>query len=764
MAAPGNAFAFNLDVAVAAARRFRSETPSRERKLKAGAERKWLKVDTPARLVKRVNYLMARMRRLPPETQRELPPEVRARMMAPVDEKDLSAPLLERVINETRDFLGIDFLHAGITASRSVARIVTELGGGRSQFGTGFLVAPGTLMTNNHVLKSADDAARSRAEFDYQRNVSGELMQPHTFELRPDQFFLTDPAHDFTLVAVAPASKLGRALDSYPYSPLISVEGKIIITNPVNIVQHPLGEMKQIVVRENKLLDLPQAKNLDIYAHYEADTEPGSSGSPVFNDQWEIIALHHSSVPATDSRGNLLTKDGHAWRRGRDDPTELKWIANEGIRASRLVSAIRAAKVRSHEMALWQAFLATTDPNAKRPTEARQEQAGDAVLGRRVTAANISGGLNVSGDGAVTIEVPLIISISVGQPKQASVASPAQDSRVAPPAPALPPKQTADDAMTLVRRPWSGKVIEGVEEAIVQDPNFANRKGFDPRFLGVAAALPSVKRGSLGDIAKQRGGSDELKYHHYSVIVNKRRRLAFVSAVNLDLDAKFAYERTGSDKWFFDPRVGENAQAGNEFYADNPLDRGHLTRRADAAWGKTEAEAKRANDDTFHWTNCSPQHEVFNQSTRAEQRGLLLWGTLENHVADQLKNGVRKMSVFNGPIFRDKGSSKDRSHRGLMVPQEYWKVIAYRNKSSDLRAVAFVLSQKSLIKDLAPEDFEVGPYEPFQVRISDLEGRTNLSFGRLAAVDPLARQEKFEAAIDADGSPRAISSLVDVIL
>ena len=56
-----------------------------------------------------------------------------------------------------------------------------------------------------------------------------------------------------------------------------------------------------------------------------------------------------------------------------------------------------------------------------------------------------------------------------------------------------------------------------------------------------------------------------------------------------------------------DPRISNDFQAGGEeFYSSNPLDRGHLVRRADAAWGKTESEARLANDDTFHFTNCSP--------------------------------------------------------------------------------------------------------------------------------------------------------------
>ena len=200
-----------------------------------------------------------------------------------------------------------------------------------------------------------------------------------------------------------------------------------------------------------------------------------------------------------------------------------------------------------------------------------------------------------------------------------------------------------------------------LEAAIQPDPDYSDRPGFDPDFLGFAAPLPTLLP-EAGDLALPVEDGVELKYHHYSVIMNSERKLAFVSAVNLDAGAKFQLNREGKDRWFYDPRIDRDAQIGDELYGGNPLDRGHLTRRADAAWGDTEEEARLANDDTFHWTNCSPQHEVFNQSTKANERGILLWGNLENHVVEQADNG--KLSVFNGPIFR----TNDRIYRGEQDP------------------------------------------------------------------------------------------------
>ena len=109
---------------------------------------------------------------------------------------------------------------------------------------------------------------------------------------------------------------------------LIAQQGKIVIGESMNIVGHPMGRLKEISIRENRL-DL----QLDEFLHYSTDTEPGNSGSPVFNDQWEVVALHHSGVPKTDSQGRALRRDGNVWRPGDGDDA-VDWVANEGVRVS----------------------------------------------------------------------------------------------------------------------------------------------------------------------------------------------------------------------------------------------------------------------------------------------------------------------------------------------------------------------------------------------------------------------------------------------
>lgn len=289
---------------------------------------------------------------------------------------------------------------------------------------------------------------------------------------------------------------------------------------------------------------------------------------------------------------------------------------------------------------------------------------------------------------------------------------------------------------------------------------YTNRRGYDPRFLGVPVPLPTLSAAAREKAFQFDGVSGtaayELKYHHFSVIMNREARLAFVAAVNLNAAAKFRQTREGSDRWFRDPRLDEAFQAGNEFYSDNPLDRGHLVRRADAAWGSTAEEAATANEDTFHFTNCSPQHEIFNQARKAQKQDQLLWGNIEEYIAAHADTERQRISIFNGPVFR----TTDRLHRGLRVPREFWKIVVSAAPGTQkVKALAFILSQASLIADLPLEEFVAGPYRPYQMKVRAIESRTGLSFADLRQSDPLER-----GAFESDSHAVPLGSVADIVM
>ena len=167
--------------------------------------------------------------------------------------------MVERVIGATRDFLAIGFFEKGAIASRAVCRIVTNLGGGRRGFGTGFMVTPSLLMTNNHVLASEDQAGRSVAEFNYQLTESGTPLAARAVRAEARPFLPHRSRSRFHAGCDRAALDQRNGADRLSaICPLIAAEGKILVRDPVNIVQHPKGELKQIVIRNNTLLDLPR--------------------------------------------------------------------------------------------------------------------------------------------------------------------------------------------------------------------------------------------------------------------------------------------------------------------------------------------------------------------------------------------------------------------------------------------------------------------------------------------------------------------------
>lgn len=234
--------------------------------------------------------------------------------------------------------------------------------------------------------------------------------------------------------------------------------------------------------------------------------------------------------------------------------------------------------------------------------------------------------------------------------------------------------------------------------------------------------------------------------------MNKDRRIAFYAVVNIDGNQLHRIPR-GSDRWFFDPRVSREHQVGNELYKSNPLDRGHLARRLDPSWGPTRAVAELGIEDSFFYTNCAPQHLSLNRG---------MWLGLEDHILNNTGDFNLKVTVFSGPVFRD----DDQEHRGVAIPDEFWKVVAMvrpRDQGGDeLSVTGYVLSQRSLIDDL---EFVFGEHQGFQVKLEVIAELTGLDFGALTESDPLSRISENEAAsFGATSRGRRLLSYRDLVL
>lgn len=203
---------------------------------------------------------------------------------------------LEQIVG-LNDLRPAYWLEEGAARSRAVCKIdasgVDFSGRTGSWSGTGFLVAPNILCTNHHVLNSKDVASRSRALFDFAALPDGTVRQVSTFRLRPDLVFWTSPAVladgtgglDITFVAIdgGPGAIFGHV-------PLLRQSFAVADNDKLNIIQHPYGRLKEVAIRDNTVKFQDARVVL-----YESDTEPGSSGAPVMNDAWELVALHHAA-------------------------------------------------------------------------------------------------------------------------------------------------------------------------------------------------------------------------------------------------------------------------------------------------------------------------------------------------------------------------------------------------------------------------------------------------------------------------------------
>jgi endonuclease G, mitochondrial len=364
-----------LSTLAASSRRWEKRTPERQETRQALDERGVLYADDPERVEKRLGRLGASLGLAKAIEETPALANTGRSLDETLAPEDFGADVLglERLMGRN-DLVDVGFLERGYLASRSVGRITVSPP--EAHYGSGFMVSPRLLLTNNHVLRDSAEAARGFVEFNFQAGLDGRALRPVAFAFEPDAFFATSKNLDFTFVAVAEKGDAGAELSDFGWLRLIEEQGKIVLGEFVNVIQHPNGEPKQLALRENRVVD-----RLENFLHYETDTAPGSSGSPVFNDQWEVVALHHSGVPRKDQEGKYLAIDGGRWTPDMGEQ-RLDWKANEGVRISRVAHALREEPLTGPPEALRAQLFEAVSPAAAEPDSAAARRSPGIALGR----------------------------------------------------------------------------------------------------------------------------------------------------------------------------------------------------------------------------------------------------------------------------------------------------------------------------------------------------------------------------------------------
>ena len=289
-------------------------------------------------------------------------------------------------------------------------------------------------------------------------------------------------------------------------------------------------------------------------------------------------------------------------------------------------------------------------------------------------------------------------------------------------------------AATSVLPPVSGPAAEVVDEGGEEAAAVQGFDGYAADFIVPGDAkfsipLPKVTEAAPGKIAKLKDGGDLLKYRNFTVQMREDRRLCYYSAVNIDGAATFSIKGP-RPPWKFDDRMDRKFQVKEECYgneSDGKFSRGHMTRREDPNWGPKREDAAISNKHTFFVTNACPQVQPFNAG---------IWLSLEDYALENCDQADMRISVFTGPIYRDKPPNPDPDYFGVKAPVEFWKIIAFKHdETKELTATGYRMSQRSLLP--TQDEFVFGQFSQSQVTIRFIEGATGLSFHQLREHDPM---------------------------
>lgn len=532
----------------------------------------------------------------------------------------------------------------------------------RPYAGTGFVVGDGILMTNRHVAevfalglgqKRLDFQAGQSASLDFRR----EIKPSDPVLLDVVEVLMIHPHFDMALLRVEGLSKHQVPLKLDVSDPSDLIENDVVVIGyPAQDLRNDQELQNQVFrgaynvkrLQPGKLRSTERLKDfygnlVDTITH-DCSTLGGNSGSAVIDiATGNVVALHFAGKYLKANYAIPI----HELARDRR-------IAETDIHFSDTVPATNA----------WETKWKVADAEIIQDASSRKMVNDVAMVPRS------------------SWNVPLNIEVSFGD--QTVNASPIVKI----------PSGFLDDS-SRIRIP---KIADQI----------AARDGYQSDFLVTLSDpkpldLPSLTLRGRRAAARLDDDSFVLRYHHFSVVMHKQRRLAMLAAANVHyhtdqrkVDGRIPSrsELSGlpqefDEQWITDARLPQLHQMPDVLMlrSQETLLHRPFVRPTRVSWGDSLAEMQKANGDTYHTTNCFPTTSGEKRDRKSEDR----WGRLEDTV--QKQTNVKKLSVFCGPIFdrQDPVIHGDDKHGRVdfQVPQGDWKVIVVP-KRRGLEAYGFV--------------------------------------------------------------------------
>ena len=213
---------------------------------------------------------------------------------------------------------GLQFITRSKVLVTRVLKGICQQGSGSKVSGTGWLIAPGLLITNHHVIEARDHRYEAPAsESDFRGQAANALAwfdynddDAEHWEYASTELLHANETLDYALLCLtsSPTGGAVKPLSEWGFLRIIPTRLELSRGYRLNIIQHPLGGPKRLAIRSNFYVDRYSRPEEPERIRYLTDTQPGSSGSPVLNDDWQVIALHRASVavPEEQYRGEVI--------------------------------------------------------------------------------------------------------------------------------------------------------------------------------------------------------------------------------------------------------------------------------------------------------------------------------------------------------------------------------------------------------------------------------------------------------------------------